>query len=66
MNQNKQSLWFAKNKEHVLEELHVDPVKGLTRQDVKKRQDEFGKNELTGSKKESRLLRFIRQPPPSR
>lgn len=61
MKKNIQNMWYTMNREKVLEELNVDPVKGLTRQEVKQRQDEFGKNELTGSKKESRLLRFIRQ-----
>ena len=49
-----------KSFEEVLKELGVDPIKGLTSDEVRKRQKEYGFNEVV-EKKESSLKRFAKK-----
>lgn len=44
-------MWFTKSFEAVLEELKVNPISGLSEEEVTKRQSEYGKNRLAGKKK---------------
>ena len=41
--------------------MHTDTKKGLTRAQVQKRFDRFGKNEITESKKQNIIVRFLNQ-----
>ncbi len=45
--------YFNEPKEKVLEELKVDPGKGLSSTDAKSRQEKYGKNEFTPGKEET-------------
>jgi len=54
-------MWFTKSFEAVLEELKVNPISGLSEEEVTKRQSEYGKNRLAGKKKKSIISLFFNQ-----
>ena len=53
--------WFNKTVDETLEQLGTDLEKGLTKEEVKKRQGEYGLNELAAKKKKSTLVKFLEQ-----
>lgn len=53
--------WFAKTSAEVLSELDSDQEKGLTSQEAKKRLDQYGPNALEAGKKDSIVVRFLKQ-----
>ena len=53
--------WFNKSIEDVEKELNTNAEKGLTLEEVKKRQEKYGYNELKATKKKTLLQRFIDQ-----
>lgn len=53
--------WFNKTVKEVSEELKVDINNGLTQEEVKQRQKEYGFNELAEKKKKSTIVKFIEQ-----
>ncbi len=53
--------YFAKSIQDVLSELNVDPVAGLSDEEVAKRQAQYGLNKLIAKKKKSILQLFIAQ-----
>ena len=53
--------WFNKSIEDVEKELNTNAEKGLTLEEVKKRQEKYGYNELKAAKKKTLLQRFIDQ-----
>lgn len=54
-------LWFTKSKEEVLRSLDTNATAGLSSQEVEKRLQSFGRNELEVKKKESLLKKVIGQ-----
>ncbi len=54
-------MWETLRKEEVLKELKTDSRHGLSEEEVKKRQQEYGKNKLEDKPKESLFVRFIKQ-----
>ncbi|MDT2688042.1 calcium-translocating P-type ATPase, PMCA-type [Enterococcus gallinarum] len=54
-------LWFTKSKEEVLRSLDTNAAAGLSSQEVEKRLQSFGRNELEVKKKESLLKKVIGQ-----
>lgn len=54
-------LWFTKSKEEVLRSLDTDVKEGLSSQEVEKRLQSFGRNELDVKKKESIVKKVIGQ-----
>ena len=55
------SNWFSKSVAEVEKELHKDINKGLSSEEVQKRREKYGLNELQQKKKKSLLKRFIDQ-----
>ena len=55
------SLWFTKSPAETLSELKSDQVRGLTSQEAERRLEQYGPNALEGGKKESLLVRFLKQ-----
>ena len=55
------SLWFTKTPAETLTELETDQVKGLTDQQAEERLEKYGPNALEGGKKESLIVRFLKQ-----
>lgn len=53
--------YFIKSAEEVSKELRTDINNGLSEQEVKKRQEEFGFNKLEGKKKQSIFIKFLNQ-----
>jgi len=53
--------WFNKTVNETVEQLGTDLEKGLTKDEVKKRQEEYGLNELAAKKKKSTLVKFLEQ-----
>ena len=53
--------WFNKSIEDVEKELNTNVENGLTLEEVKKRQEKYGYNELKATKKKTLLQRFIDQ-----
>ena len=53
--------WFNKSIEDVEKELNTNVEKGLTSDEVRKRQEKYGYNELQAAKKKTLLQRFIDQ-----
>lgn len=49
------------NKQELLKKLNVDPSLGLSKDQVEKYQSEFGFNELASKKKESIIIKFLKQ-----
>ena len=55
------ALWFAKSQEEVLNSLDTNVEKGLSSQEVEKRLQSFGRNELEVKKQESLLKKVLGQ-----
>ena len=55
------SNWFNKKVEDVERDLNTDLEKGLTTEEVEKRQEKYGLNELKAKKKKSLLQKFLEQ-----
>lgn len=53
--------WFCFSVEEIQKELKTDIVKGLCKEDIQKRQQEYGFNELKAKKKKSLFTKFIEQ-----
>ncbi len=53
--------WFNKKVEDVERELNTDLEKGLTTEEVQKRKEKYGFNELKAKKKKSLLQKFLEQ-----
>ena len=54
-------MWHTKNTYEIERKLNTNIQKGLTNKEVQKRQEEQGKNKLKEKKKESIIIRFIKQ-----
>ena len=54
-------MWFSKSKEDVLKELNVDPLIGLSEEEIRIRQGKYGPNILKKRKKKTVLQMFIAQ-----
>ena len=54
-------MWETLRKEEVLRKLETDERHGLTKEEVQKRQEKYGKNKLKDKPKESILIKFIKQ-----
>jgi len=54
-------MWETLRKEEVLKKLQTQSKKGLTQEEVVKRQREYGKNRLKDKPKESLILKFFKQ-----
>lgn len=54
-------MWETLRKEEVLKKLETDRKEGLTQEEAKKRQQEYGKNKLKDKPKESIFMKFIKQ-----
>ncbi len=59
--QNKQKKWYNLNSDEVIKSLETDEIVGLWQEEVEKRKDEYGLNELEGKKKKSLIIRFLEQ-----
>lgn len=53
--------WFNRRVEDIEKELNTDLEKGLTTEEVQKRQEKYGLNELKAKKKKSLLQKFLEQ-----
>ena len=53
--------WFNKSKEEVEKELQTDLTKGLTNEEVQKRREKYGLNELKAKKKKTLFQKFLDQ-----
>lgn len=54
-------MWQTLRKEEVLRQLDTDEKQGLTEKEVKERKEKYGKNKLEEKKKESFIVKFIKQ-----
>ena len=54
-------MWQTLRKEEVLRQLGTDEKQGLTEKEVQERQEKYGKNKLAEKKKESFIVKFIKQ-----
>lgn len=54
-------MWQTLRKEEVLRKLNTDEKQGLTEKEVQERQAKYGKNKLQEKKKESFIVKFIKQ-----
>ncbi len=54
-------MWETLRKEEVLKKLNTNSKEGLCQEEVKKRQQEYGKNKLKDKPKESFFMKFIKQ-----
>ena len=54
-------MWETLRKEEVLKKLETNERYGLKKEEVKKRQEKYGKNKLKNKPKESILIKFIKQ-----
>ena len=54
-------MWQTLRKEEVLRKLNTDEKQGLTEKEVQERQGKYGKNKLQEKKKESFIVKFIKQ-----
>ena len=54
-------LWYNKPKEQVLMDLNTDPKNGLSKQEVAKRLESYGKNELEAKKEDSLFKKVLEQ-----
>ncbi len=54
-------MWQTLRKEEVLRKLSTDEKQGLTEKEVQERQEKYGKNKLQEKKKESFIVKFIKQ-----
>ena len=57
----KQNNWFNKSVEEVEKELETDLSKGLSNEEVQKRREKYGLNELKAKKKKSLFQKFLDQ-----
>jgi len=53
--------WFNKTVDETLEQLGTNQKNGLKKEEVEKRQKEYGLNELATKKKKSTLVKFLEQ-----
>ena len=53
--------WFNKKVSEVEKELNVNAAKGLTNEEVQKRQEKYGLNMLKAKKKKSLVQKFLEQ-----
>ena len=53
--------WFNLSVDETLGKLKTDAEKGLSIEEVKKRQEQYGLNELKAKKKKSLFIKFIEQ-----
>lgn len=54
-------MWHSMTKEEVLKRLHTDFEIGLSEDEARKRQKEYGKNELKQKKKTNPFIKFLLQ-----
>jgi P-type Ca2+ transporter type 2C len=54
-------MWFSKSQEEVLRELNVNPVTGLSKEEVNARLEKYGENKLKGKPKKSLISLFFAQ-----
>ncbi|EQB3123786.1 cation-transporting P-type ATPase, partial [Clostridium botulinum] len=54
-------MWFNKTSQEILEELAVDPSKGLSSEEIEKRREKYGLNKLNSKKQKSLLKMFFEQ-----
>ncbi len=54
-------MWETLRKEEILKKIGTDRKEGLSEEEVKKRQQEYGKNKLEDKPKESIFMKFIKQ-----
>ncbi len=54
-------MWFSKSQEEVLRELNVNPVTGLSKEEVSARLEKYGENKLKGKPKKSLISLFFAQ-----
>ena len=54
-------MWQTLSKEEVIKKLEVNYEQGLTKEEAEKRQEKYGKNKLKDKKKESIVVKFIKQ-----
>jgi len=54
-------MWETLRKEEVLRKLGTDAKRGLTKEEVVKRQQKYGKNKLKDKPKESLVIKFFKQ-----
>ncbi|MCY6355782.1 cation-translocating P-type ATPase [Clostridium sp. ZS2-4] len=54
-------MFYTKNIQDVLKDTNSDPLKGLTSEEIEKRQNEFGANKLASQKKQTLFQLFISQ-----
>ena len=54
-------MWQTLKKQEIIEKLRTDEMQGLTEKQVKELQEKEGKNKLADKKKESILIKFIKQ-----
>ena len=54
-------MWETLRKEEVERKLNTNFIKGLNTDEVLKRQNQYGKNELENSKKEGIIIKFLKQ-----
>jgi P-type Ca2+ transporter type 2C len=54
-------MWSSKSKEEVLKAFNVDPLQGLSEEEVNAGLEKYGTNKLLGKKKKSIFLLFISQ-----
>ena len=54
-------MWQTLEKNDVIRRLNTKEREGLTEEEVKIRQEKYGKNKLKDKKKESIIIKFIKQ-----
>ena len=54
-------MWFTKSRDEVLKEFNVDPLIGLSSQEVETRKEKYGLNKLKGKPKKSVIKLFFSQ-----
>lgn len=54
-------MWFNKNLTEIYDELNVDPIKGLSEEEVEIRKNKYGLNKLAAKKKKSLLQLLLAQ-----
>lgn len=54
-------MWYSKSVEEILNELDVDPSKGLSEQEAKARLEKYGPNKLTAKKRKTVFQLFVEQ-----
>ena len=54
-------MWYSKSVEEILNELDVDPSKGLSEQEAKARLEKYGLNKLTAKKRKTVFQLFVEQ-----